>query len=134
MRKRRRLTQRQLADRMRTYGHPTMTDDAVSEIKIGKREVTVDELFLFAAALQTPVVRLCSPSSDDDTKVLVNRLYQSVDLRNWMIYGDAWLPPAQEAQRGMAIAQTAAAVLNPRLDEKRRTTARTRLLELLHRR
>jgi hypothetical protein len=119
---------------MRTYGHPTMTDDAVSEIKIVKREVTVDELFLFAAALQTPVVRLCSPSSDDDTKVLVNRLYQSVDLRNWMIYGDAWLPPAQEAQRGMAIAQTAAAVLNPRLDEKRRTTARTRLLELLHRR
>jgi transcriptional regulator with XRE-family HTH domain len=124
------ITQRQLAEQMSRAGASTMTHVTVSQIERGKREVSVDELCLFAAVLEKPIVRLLSPRPDDETEVLVTRLYRSVDFRNWMVYGDAWKPAARGAQQMMRLAYCSLILGRKREGPARKAEAREELVEL----
>jgi transcriptional regulator with XRE-family HTH domain len=124
------FTQRQLAERMTAAGTP-MTHPTVSQIERGKRRVSVDELFVFAVVLEKSIVRLVTPRPDEETQVRVTdwRLYRSVEIRNWIVFGNSWTPAARGAQTMMQVAFA----LRDRLrgDNEVKTSARDRLPELL---
>lgn len=52
------LTQDALAIRMQTRGHSTMNDRRISEIELGKRDVTVGEAVSFARIFGIPISTL----------------------------------------------------------------------------
>jgi transcriptional regulator with XRE-family HTH domain len=126
------FTQRQLAEQMTAAGTP-MTNVTVSQIERGRREVSVDELVVFSAVLEKALVRLLTPRPDDETLVRVTnwRLFRSVPLRNWIVYGNASTPAAQGAQVMMRLAYCALILGDPQHHgEEQKAAAKDELGEL----
>jgi hypothetical protein len=63
------------------------------------------------------------------TSITAGRLFRAVDLRNWIVYGNASTPAARGAQRGMRLAHAAYGFLRRRGDQKE--LAKKRLSEVL---
>lgn len=93
------MTQKELARQMTVAG-ASLTKEKISRIERGSRQVTVDELVYFSVLLQEPVVRLLSPWEGEE-EVWVTRHYDAVQFRNFLVYGDAWMPAARDAQTMM---------------------------------
>jgi transcriptional regulator with XRE-family HTH domain len=70
VRKRRGLTQQQLASELARLGRP-MQASAVAKVESGDRRVDADDLAAFAVALNVPVARLMLPDGDEDQPVFV---------------------------------------------------------------
>jgi transcriptional regulator with XRE-family HTH domain len=74
VRRRRGLSQQQLATRLAELGRP-MQASAVAKVESGDRRVDVDDLAAFAVALNVPVARLLLPDVDEDGLVEVVPAY-----------------------------------------------------------
>ena len=70
VRKRRGLTQQQLASRLAELGRP-MQASAVAKVESGDRRVDVDDLAALAVALNVSVARLLLPDGDENQPVFV---------------------------------------------------------------
>ncbi len=74
VRRKRGLSQQQLAGRLADLGRP-MQASAVAKVESGDRRVDVDDLAAFAVALNVPVARLLLPDVDEDGLVEVVPAY-----------------------------------------------------------
>ena len=130
LREARGLTQHQLAERMTVAG-TQMRNVTISNIENGARKVSVDELVVFAVVLEKPIVRLLTPRPDDETLVRITnwRLFRPVELRNWIIYGDASTPAAKGAQLMARLAYDSLILLDDRENKERKDLARNELLD-----
>jgi transcriptional regulator with XRE-family HTH domain len=62
-RRRRGLSQGQLAERLAALGYPKLDRSALSKLETGKRRIGVDDLFALAAALEVAPVFLLAPAA-----------------------------------------------------------------------
>jgi transcriptional regulator with XRE-family HTH domain len=82
LRRRGRMSQEGLAERMRELGHPTWTSSAVSEIERGGRSVSTSELYALALAFGAEILDLLDPRGIDGSETAP------------VGYGDYWDPEA----------------------------------------
>ncbi len=93
-RKRRDMTREQLAGRCRELGYPQLTGPALANIETGRRaaggkrrrDVTVDELMVFARALRVPPALLLFPVGDDPlVPVIPGAPISPWEATKWMV-------------------------------------------------
>jgi transcriptional regulator with XRE-family HTH domain len=71
LRGRRGLTVKDLAGRCRALGAEELTANVLTNIEVRRRDVSVDELFVLALALDAAPVHLLTPSDDQPVDVAV---------------------------------------------------------------
>ncbi|MGI5179559.1 helix-turn-helix domain-containing protein [Dactylosporangium sp. CA-152071] len=111
IRKSRSITREQLAERCAQLGYPALTGPAVANIETGRRgpkgerrrDITVDELTVLAAALDVPPIMLAFPiGTDAESPVVPRRRIDTWDAARWFM-GDLHVrddgrPAAQELE------------------------------------
>jgi hypothetical protein len=107
------LTAARLAERCQALGAPAITTNVITNIETRRRDVSVDDLLVFALALDVPPLHLLSPAPGDDKSTAPKRSGQQpsgpaafavtgtvaipdpVLTRRWL-HGQQALPGSQE--------------------------------------
>lgn len=85
VRRRREWTQSQLADAMNKWGNGTKIDrSTIAKIESGKRAVSVDEVFWFAAALEVSPLTLLLPRRDEPVRVVPEMTLPASGVVGWL--------------------------------------------------
>jgi transcriptional regulator with XRE-family HTH domain len=85
LRKRHGWTQQDLADRLNNLLGARTDRSAVAKVEVGKRELSLDEAFQYALALNVAPVHLFAPVDGDELVALGSKLECSPDaMREWI--------------------------------------------------
>jgi transcriptional regulator with XRE-family HTH domain len=89
-RRRKQLSQQQLADRLEAIGAP-IDRSTIGKIEAGHRGVSLDELFFFAVALGVSPMSLVVPRSAERMRVAPSKEIDATDVMQWA-RNFTWLP------------------------------------------
>ena len=77
-------SQRQLADRITELGSP-IDRVAIAELEGGDRRLQLDEMFVFAFALDITPINLVLPIEDEDVQITARTTPATATLRRWFV-------------------------------------------------
>jgi transcriptional regulator with XRE-family HTH domain len=83
LRKQHLWTQQQLSNRLEELGSP-IDRVAITRIEAGDRRLPLDEVFLFALALDVAPINLFLPLEEEDVQI-ASRAISSATLRSWVV-------------------------------------------------
>lgn len=86
---------------MTALGAP-LTADKLSKIESGTRSVTIEELVMFATALDVPLLELLKPLDGEvPVRITAGWALDRGEVANWAVWGPAWSDAARGAQQLM---------------------------------
>jgi transcriptional regulator with XRE-family HTH domain len=95
----RRLSQAELAERMRAQGQP-MSKQALLALENGRRGVSLDEAVALAAVLHVAFSHLLSPPGDEYVWLTEKQGVDAEGMRAWLLHGDDFVATWGDYQAG----------------------------------